>query len=250
VLKILESLGADDPDADLVKRCVTTLGDLDFKESWKPVSDRAQHSDPAVREAVASTLGKLKIKDSFPTIVKLSEDKAVKVSTQAFESMGWIGDSCFSPQLIAAIRKTVAEYPADNRSYACWSIARIGVSSQDILGQLDALCMKMVLKVPMSPNTYDVDSVRISALLALIDLGKKDPVAKEKAESILKAFLAPPRNEDTFSSMLGDALKDFARQAKAYVNGEKAGPMSVKTRMPVFLIEETRDRNAAQPAQQ
>ncbi|HCE42427.1 MAG TPA: hypothetical protein DET40_02630 [Lentisphaeria bacterium] len=247
IMKLLVSL--DEAEYDLIRRCITALGELDFKESWKPVSERAGHKEAVVREAVASTLGKLRIKESYDTIIKLSDDKSVNVSTQAFESMGWIADTYFSATLLAAIRKTVAEYPADNRSYACWSIARINVASQDILNQLDALCMKMVLKIPMSPNTYDVDSVRISALFALIDLGKKDPVAKEKAENVLKAFLAPPRNDDAFSSMVGDGLKDFARQAKAYVNNEKPGQVAIKTRTPLFIIEETRERNAPPPAQ-
>ncbi|MFZ2653513.1 MAG: HEAT repeat domain-containing protein [Victivallales bacterium] len=243
IMKILESL--DDVDYDLARRCITALGELDFKESWKPVSERAGHKEAVVREAVASTLGKLKIKDSFDTIIKLSGDKAVNVSAQAFESMGWIADAYFSSTLYMAIKKTVAEYPSDNRASACWSIARINSSSQEILSQLDALCMKMVLKVPMSPNTYDLDSVRISALFAMIDLGRKDPVAKDKAAAILKEFLSPPRNEDSSSLMVGDGLRDFARQAKAYMNDEKPGQMAVRARMPLFIIEELKEKNAA-----
>ncbi|OGV43923.1 MAG: hypothetical protein A2X48_05525 [Lentisphaerae bacterium GWF2_49_21] len=246
--KLLGSL--EDSEADLIRRCVYALGSLDYKESWKTVSSKTEHKEDFVRESVASTLGKLKIKDSYETIVKLSDDKVVKVSTQAFESMGWIADSYFNGVLLKAMKKTVAEYPTDNRSYACWSIARINKPNQDILNQLDALCMKMVLKVPMSPNTYDADSVRISALFALIDFGRTDILAKEKAEDIAKAFLSPPKNDSGFASMVGDGLRDYARQAKAYMNNEKVGQFEVKPRSPLFLIEELRKRNEQQPPPQ
>ncbi len=238
--------GLDASEADLQMRCIYALGNLDYKDSWKTVSSKFDHKEAFVREAVASTLGKLKIKETYDTIIKLSDDKVVKVSTQAFESMGWIADTYFSGVLLTAIRKTVAEYPADNRSYACWSIARINTPGQDILRQMDALCTKMVLKVPMSPNTYDVDSVRISALFALIDLGKKDVLFKEKAEDIVKMFLSPPKNDSVFASMVGDGLRDFARQAKAYMNGQQVAPGEVKPRTPVFLIEELRKKNEQQ----
>ncbi len=245
ITKLLE--GLDEAEADLIRRCITALGELDFKESWKTVSDRAVHKVADVREAVASTLGMLKMKESYETILKLSDDKSVNVSSQAFESMGWIADSYFTPKLTAAIKKTIAEYPANNRSYACWSLARINSPNQEIMNQMDDICMKKVLVIPMSPNTFDMDYVRISALFALIEFGRKDPVAKDKADNIIKAFLSPPRNGDDFSSMIGDALRDYARQAKAYANGEKPGPVAVKTRMPLFMIEEVKEKNVSQP---
>ncbi|MFA6294622.1 MAG: HEAT repeat domain-containing protein, partial [Victivallales bacterium] len=169
ILKMLES--ADDSEADLARRCVTALGNLGYRESWKAVSSKATHKNAEVREAVASSLGKFKVKESYETISKLSEDKSVPVSSQAIESMGWTADPFFSEKLLAVIKKTDSEYPAENRSYACWSIARINSPGKPALAQMNDLCMKMVLKVPQSPNTYDMDFVRISALFALVDLG-------------------------------------------------------------------------------
>ncbi|MFA6569454.1 MAG: HEAT repeat domain-containing protein, partial [Victivallales bacterium] len=167
--KLLESV--NDSEADLVRRCVTALGSLEYRESCRAVLAKASHSNEEVREAVASTLGKFKMRESYETIVKLSDDAAVSVSSQAIESMGWTADSFFSDKLLAIIKKTVAEYPAENRSYACWAIAKINSPSGQTLAQLNDLCMKTVLKVPMTPNTFDMDFVRMSALFALIDMG-------------------------------------------------------------------------------
>ena len=238
ILKLLESV--DDSESDLVRRCVTSLGNLECRESWKTVSAKASHKNAEVREAVASTLGKFKIKESYETIARLSDDAAVPVSSQAIESMGWTADSFFSEKLLAIIKKTVAEYPAENRSYACWAIARINSPGKSALAQMDDLCMKMVLKVPQSPNTYDMDFVRISALFALIDMGRKDPAAMKMAEDISAAFMSDAKSGDQLFS--GDVLKEYARQAKAYMKNEKVTPVEVKPMSPNFLVEEMKKK--------
>ena len=233
ILKLLETV--DDGDSDLVRRCVTALGNLEYRESWKTVSAKASHSNAEVREAVASTLGKFKMKESFETIVKLSDDAAVSVSSQAIESMGWIADPFFSDRLLSIIKKTVGEYPAENRSYACWAMAKINSPDRQTLSQLNDLCMKTVLKVPMSPNTFDADFVRISALFALIDMGRKDMAAMKMAEDISTALMSNAKAGD--QELSGDVLKEYARQAKAYMKKEKTSPIEVKTVLPNFLVE-------------
>jgi HEAT repeat protein len=233
ILKLLETI--DDSDSDLVRRCVTALGNLEYRESWKTVSVKASHNNAEVREAVASTLGKFKMKESFETIVKLSDDVAVSVSSQAIESMGWIADPFFSDRLLSIIKKTVGEYPAENRSYACWAMAKINSPNKQTLSQLNDLCMKTILKVPMSPNTFDVDFVRISALFALIDMGRKDMVAMKMAEDISTALISDAKSGD--QEISGDVLQEYARQAKAYMKNEKTSPIEVKPVLPNFLVE-------------
>jgi HEAT repeat protein len=238
ILKLLQS--ADDKEVDFVRRCVTSLCNLDYRESCNTLMAKASHSDAGVREAVASALGKFKMKDSYETILKLSDDKVVPVSAQAIESMGWTADPFFSDKLLAVIKKTVGEYPAENRSYACWSIAKINSPSKQTLSQLNDLCMKTVLTVPMSPNTFDMDFVRISALFALIDMGRTNPAAKKMAEDIISAFMSEGKSAD--QAIAGDILKEYARQAKAYMENEKISPVEVKPEAPNFLLEEMKKK--------
>lgn len=238
ILKLLES--ADDSDSDLVRRAVAALGDLQYSESWKTVSAKASHKHAGVREAVAATLGKFKIRESYETIAKLSDDADVSVSSQAIESMGWTADPFFSDKLLAIIKKTVAEYPAENRSHACWAIAKINSPNKQTLAQLNDLCMKPVLKVPMSPNSFDADFVRISALFTLIDMGRKDPATMKMAEDVNTAFLSDAKSAD--QELAADVLKEYARQAKAYMKNEKISPVEVKPVTPTFLVEEMRKK--------
>ncbi len=238
ILKLLES--ADDKESDLIRRCVTSLRNLDYRESCNAVMKKASHSDAGVREAVASALGKFKMKESYETILKLSDDKAVPVSAQAIESMGWTADPFFSDKLLAVIKKTVGEYPAENRSYACWSIAKINSPSKQTLAQLNDLCMKTVLTVPMSPNTFDMDFVRISALFAFVDMGRTNPAAKKMAEDVIAAFMSEGKSAD--QAIAGDTLKEYARQAKAYMENENISPVEVKPVAPNFLLEEMKKK--------
>ena len=189
---------------------------------------------------MASTLGKFKIRESYETIAKLSDDADVPVSSQAIESMGWTADPFFSDKLLAIIKKTVAEYPAENRSHACWAIAKINSPNKQTLAQLNDLCVKPVLKVPMSPNSFDADFVRISALLTLIDVGRKDPATMKMAEDINTAFLSDAKSAD--QELAGDVLKEYARQAKAYMKNEKISPVEVKPVTPTFLVEEMKKK--------
>ncbi len=238
ILQLLES--ADDKESDLIRRCVTSLRNLDYRESCNAVMKKASHSDAGVREAVASALGKFKIKESYETILKLSDDKVVSVSAQAIESMGWTADPFFSDKLLAVIKKTVGEYPAENRSYACWSIAKINSPSKQTLAQLNDLCMKTVLTVPMSPNTFDMDFVRISALFAFVDMGRTNPAAKKMAEDVIAAFMSEGKSAD--QAIAGDTLKEYARQAKAYMENENISPVEVKPVAPNFLLEEMKKK--------
>lgn len=238
IQKLLESV--DDGDSDLIGRCVAALGSLEYRESWKAVSAKASHKDIEVREAVAEALGKFKVKESFETIAKLSDDTAVAVSMRAIESIGWTADPFFSDKLLAIIKKTTGEYPAENRSYACWAIARINSPNKGTLSQLNDLCMKMVLKVPMSPNTFDADFVRISALLSLVDTGRTNPAAKKMADDIIASYAGEAKSAD--QELAGDVLKEYARQAKAYMRNEKISPVEIKPVNPNFLIEELKKK--------
>jgi hypothetical protein len=154
--------------------------------------------------------------------------------------MGWTSDPFFSDKLLAIIKKTDDVSPADNRSYACWAIAKINSPDKQTLSQLDALCMKEVLKVPQSPNSFDADYVRISALFALIDTGRKNPSAMKTAIDIITAFTNEANSGN--QELAGDVLKEYARQAKAYMKNEKSSPLEVKPVSPNFLIEEIKKK--------
>jgi hypothetical protein len=77
-------------------------------------------------------------------------------------------------------------------------------------------------------------------LFALVDLGRKDPAAMKMAEDIITAFMSEPKSPD--QELAGDFLKEYARQARAYIKNEKVTPVEVKPMIPTFLVEELKKK--------
>jgi HEAT repeat protein len=206
---------ADSSDNDIILRSVKALGRLKHRAAWREVQKQAESTDPAIRSAVAESLGIFAEKKSFDTLLKLSDDKNAKVAAEAVKAMGVTQAPFFNNRLVRALKQVQSS--ADIRSNACWSSARTANSSHTALSQLERLALEQVIPA-MGMMEYDSDFVRISAVLALIELGKTSSEAKAKAENALEKLQEESAGQfDTAIS--GDTLKEFARQAKLYMNG-------------------------------
>ncbi|MCK5844552.1 MAG: hypothetical protein KAG97_07585, partial [Victivallales bacterium] len=103
------------------------------------------------------------------------------------------------------------------RSNACWSAARTGDSNSAMFAQMERLALTQVIPA-MGMMEYDADSVRISAVLALVEIEKTSPVAREKAKNAIAKLRK--KSEGQFDiEISGDTLKEFARQADLYLKG-------------------------------
>jgi hypothetical protein len=60
------------------------------------------------------------------------------------------------------------------------------------------------------------------------------------AEDIISAFMSEGKSAD--QAIAGDILKEYARQAKAYMENEKISPVEVKPEAPNFLLEEMKKK--------
>jgi HEAT repeat protein len=227
-------------DDDLSLRCVVALGRLNYKPAWKAVAAKAGCQSPKVRREVAWTLGVLAEKGAFGALSRLSRDDDLDVTKEALRSMGEIGDPVFTPDLMAAAKR-VDKTPCDIRSSACWGLARSGSPKPDVLNWLRALALKKIIPSNAGKD-YDADHVRASAILALVELGKRNAKAKSVAADVLKRF-ATEGDGDALATLdttlFGDALKDFARQIKAYMDGNagdmKPTPMPLTS--PILTVE-------------
>ena len=228
-------------DGDLAKRCVVALGRLKYGQAWREVAAKAGSEDQVMRLEVAKTLGVLGVGESFSVLSKLANDGDWDVMKEALLSMGRIGDSAFVPDLLAAAKR-VDKTPCEVRSYACWGLARTVSSFKPGIGRwLSALALKKVVPTDAGKD-YDADCVRSSAVLALIEMGKKSKKAKAEAESILKEFGG---SEDGFASTyVGVALSDYVRQIKAYLEGKADGlePTPVPTTAPMLTVAPIKKR--------
>jgi hypothetical protein len=71
-------------------------------------------------------------------------------------------------------------------------------------------------------------------------MGRKDPATMKMAEDVNTAFLSDAKSAD--QELAADVLKEYARQAKAYMKNEKISPVEVKPVTPTFLVEEMRKK--------
>ncbi|NOY75654.1 MAG: HEAT repeat domain-containing protein [Kiritimatiellaeota bacterium] len=219
ILKIL----AESKNDDVTLRSIKALGQLKYNKARAKVMKRAESRNPSIRSAVAKTLGVFAEKKSFNTLLKLSDDKTATVATEAVKAMGVTKSSFFNTRLLRALKQMRSS--AEIRSNACWSIAKTGNTPAAALAQLERLALEQVIPA-MEMMEYDSDFVRISAVLALVDLGAKSPAAKEKAARALEKLTSESAAGEFEAEIAGDTLKEFARQAKLYMNGEKKIPQT------------------------
>jgi HEAT repeat protein len=213
ITKILSESNND----DVILRSVKALGLLQYDKARKEVDTCAVSTNVAVRTAVAKTLGVFAKEKSFNTLLTLSNDKNTEVASEAIKAMGVTKSSFFKQRLLHAMKQVNSD--STIRSNACWSEARTGEPSASAITQLKRLSLDQVIPA-MGMMEYDTDFVRISATLALIDLGKNCPKAKKTALEIVKTLKQESTNQFE-AQIAGDTLKEFARQAELYMNGRK-----------------------------
>jgi hypothetical protein len=78
---------------------------------------------------------------------------------------------------------------------------------------------------------FDTDLSRISACLALIEIGKTKPQVKTKAEELLQKLVSGDSGKFGSDELSSQQLKEFARQAELYLKGtQKIEPTPLPTR--------------------
>jgi len=216
-------------DDNIILRAVTALDNLDYKSAEELVRKQKAHSDYKIRCAVAHALGTFAKRESFDTLLELSivkKDKktksyssgAIPVITEAITSMGRIADPYFNKRL-TDILYDVNNASSEMRSTACWSIARINKPESRSLKQLEKIILKEIIPVE-GGKCFDSDVARISALLALVDMGKKDSKINVMVSEALKK-LNPPPGTLSFIDMSSPSLKEWARQVSLYMQGNR-----------------------------
>jgi HEAT repeat protein len=214
-------------DDNIIFRAITALDKFNYKKAEKLVRSKASHPNYQIRQAVAHALGTFALKESFDTLVEFTKLKSQKNKTsfskgeftvilEAITSMGRIADPYFNESLIN-ILYDVNNASSAMRSTACWSIARINKPTPRCIKQLKNIILKEIIPSE-GGKIFDSDYARISAVLALADMGKKDLKLKEQALEALKK-LNPPPGTLSLRDIAGPLLIEFARQVSLYMQG-------------------------------
>ena len=88
----------------------------------------------------------------------------------------------------------------------------------------------------MSGPEYDTDYARISACLALVELGKTDDTAKQTATKVLR-ILKTPTEKQGMQCVSGQILQEYARQVDLYMQKKKIIPEPLPTSNPRLTVE-------------
>ena len=221
-------------DTDLMRRAINALCALDYKKASGSVDKKATCQEPLVREAVGNALGVLNIKDTFDTLVKLSDDKDRKVTLAAIKGMGVTKDPYFINCLMGVAKDV--KRASTRRAFSYWSMARINQPSSGMVSLLKRNILKKIIPIPMSPPDYDTDFARISAVMALIEFSKKDSAAK-KAALVTIATLKTPSSQQGTEFISGETLQEYARQAELYMQGKTIEKVPLPTSSPVLTVK-------------
>ncbi len=227
-------------DENIIYRSIVALDQMNYTKAEKSVRAKYNYATPRIKKAVAHALGTFAMKDSFDTIIKLTiviTDKNGKiisgtndVANEAIISMGRIADEYFNAILTNIVCNCQA--PPGLRATACWSIAKINQPTKKIVKQLQNIMLKKIIHMP-DEITYDANFVRISAVLAMIDMSKKHTNLKPKILSALETL----QGNNNYLQISDPQLKEYARQTALYMNGDKnIQPTQISTRSTVLTL--------------
>ncbi len=214
--KITDILSSTESDETKVRAC-GAISLLQHKEAWQAVSARAKDKTPRVRQAVAATLGRLNMKESYPTIAELINDKELIVKVEALKSAGLSGSDFFKAALLKDASDFRAETHTDIRSYSCWSLARIRCCDTSTVKLMETIVTKKIIPTMMGP-VFDSMHTRTSAFWVLAEFGKTSDEAKKCAEKIFATYSKPP-SPNSFDEGNPGMYFAYFKQAMTYMNG-------------------------------
>lgn len=236
--KILNILNTT-TDTDMIIRTVNALSKLDYKKAATSIAKKATHEDSAVKVAVGGALGFLNVKETFDTLVTLSDDIDNPTSKSAIKAMGITKDPYFIDCLMKVAKDV--QIIADRRSFAYWSLARINKPSNPLVKLLKRNIMEKIIPVPQSPPEYDRDFARIGAVLALVEMGKTDSNAKNTVKACI-AELRTPTEEQGMEYISSKLLQEYARQADLYMQGKNIEKVPLSTRSTFLSVKECKPK--------
>lgn len=246
---IAQILSEKDATFETQARAITALGQLSYDTAAREIAEKASSASPEVRRAVAIALGKLKVRSTYNTLVKLSKDQDLPTALRAVASMGRTGDLYFESTLLKIISDVSPKNQPEMRSAACWSLAGINSSNNKVIAQLRTLHQKKVIAMEME-KVYDADYVRASAMLALLKIGRDNPKVQPIALKTLDYYYTNPFLKEGDNS---PAMDDFMRQICLYYKNMEIEPVVIENTTPTLCVtkyppeKEVRKKKVVEP---
>jgi HEAT repeat protein len=230
-----------------IAAAVFALGQFEAREAAAPIAALASHSDAGIRRAVATALGRLRVPATYETIRTLAFDNAVEVRQAAIISMGWIADGHAFNATLLKVLATVQEsrMTSANHGAAAWSAARCRPLSPAIAKRLVVQGTEAIIPGPMGEMLFEPDYVLASCDFALAQMARTNPdlLPQFTAIQAIHSRAVDP-NTPTGNNLLRPSaeVREYARQAKAYLAGTTIPPLPRPTTPKVYDYAEYRPR--------
>ena len=228
--------------AENTAAAVYGLGSLRFIPAATAVARRATHADAGVRAEVGRALGRFAQPETYGVIGELAFDEAEAVRQQALFGIRESGDGRLSPVLLKVLKTTAegAVITAQDRVLACWSAAVLRPVSRALMERLVEQATTPVVPV-MGGKEFEQDFVLVSACWALASCARDDEATRPLAATTCTAHGRlfsetdagnPAEGIYAFSAEVGE----YARQARAFMEGKPAEPRPRPTSSPRLCI--------------
>ncbi len=234
-------------DPILIAAALKALYRLNDTEHEKLLLGFANHEADLVRENCALALGNLSSAQVMDTLKTLIGDDASAVREAALYAAGQIADPFFSPIFLMVLKSTGERsiYTSKHRSYACWGAGRIRPVDKQLAQRLVTQATTPVIPV-MGMRMFEPDYVLASACFALAQCARDVPDILPLAEKVMAAHSKIPsrealRNQGPNDLLPSAELREAARQARAYLNGEEITQRPRPTRTISMIYRKLKD---------
>lgn len=224
-------------DPLFLQEAAAALGILNCRRSGKTLIGLSGSKDENIRTAAAVSMGQLKLPETFPALVKLCRDRAVKVAEAAFMSMYQISDRSFVPEF-ERMTGRFTDDGANCRAIACRALTAFPLKAK-VIANLNKLITTACIRVPMTGPMPDADHVRVSALMLLQEHARKGNSAAKTAYRKNLDFLNQQKPE---SELRSEDLSEFIRQIQAAEAGQPVKPKVIESTKPQFSTEPVKEQ--------
>lgn len=223
---------------------ISLLGKGKVKESVAILTKKSASKKASVRKCVAESLGMIPSDQCLAPLKKLLMDKDPQVAYSAISSVLHLIKKAenmqrkkfLSTYFGKSLRKIIsgrnADFPEVRSAaiYAGYLLSFLPLCEKDLV----ALASKECIIVPQSPKTFDLDHVRLSALLALYEAGEKgDKKCGKSFDFLLSALIAETNKKDSYAS---ESWKEYLRQLHLMKQKKKIVPSFMERVKPQFTI--------------
>lgn len=237
---VADLLKKEERPANLVA-CLNALAKLGYAKPDQAIIDSSRHAAAQVRAAAARVMGTIDSDKIDEALSVLVGDRDNDVVSAAIVSMGRLGKEKFSGTLLKILKDTgmTARYSSTHRAEACWSAGRLASLDKSLLDRLLLQATTPVIPTPSGP-VYENDTVLVSVSFALAGQGRRDPAAGRAFGQVYALHAREFTSEELMTLphnafLPSDEVREYAAQAKAFLEGREAAPGLRPTRDMVFL---------------